>query len=314
MDALLEAREVIISIIKRYEAIIVFITKFILGLIIYTNINGIGFASDAFNSIMSFPTSFIYIMFMSILFAVLPINVNYALIILNLAIQFSSRLEVAGMVFLVLFIIFLFYGHFGKKESSLILAILFGLHFNIPYIVPLFAGLYFGLTSIVPITLGMFIWSYFDMATALMADGSFQEGLPDLDDVLYVISTLYDSLSDMQVANQEWLATSLVFSVVLITVFLISKISVNYAKEIAIFFGVFVNIIAFIILSTFTDFSTSVLSLVFLSILSGIIMLIIRFFDIVLDYNRAEKVEFEDEDNYYYVKVIPKIKSVKPEK
>jgi hypothetical protein len=31
------------------------------------------------------------------------------------------------------------------------------------------------------------------------------------------------------------------------------------------------------------------------------------FFDVLLDYDKAENVQFQDEDNYYYVKIVPKI-------
>jgi hypothetical protein len=37
----------------------------------------------------------------------------------------------------------------------------------------------------------------------------------------------------------------------------------------------------------------------------------IRLFDPILDYQRAESVQFEDENNYYYVRVIPKISMTK---
>ena len=46
-----------------------------------------------------------------------------------------------------------------------------------------------------------------------------------------------------------------------------------------------------------------------LGIVSILIMLLIRFFDNVLDYKRAQRVQFEDDEYYYYVKAVPKVKN-----
>ncbi|NLK21340.1 MAG: hypothetical protein GX308_04535, partial [Epulopiscium sp.] len=54
--------------------------------------------------------------------------------------------------------------------------------------------------------------------------------------------------------------------------------------------------------------------LVLSTIASMIIMFSIQFFHIIVDYSRAERVEFEDEENYYYVKIIPKINLEKPKR
>ncbi|HOA81281.1 MAG TPA: hypothetical protein PKK61_09505, partial [Defluviitaleaceae bacterium] len=49
-------------------------------------------------------------------------------------------------------------------------------------------------------------------------------------------------------------------------------------------------------------------------IISMLIMFVIQFFYRVVDYSRVENVQFEDEENYYYVKVIPKIILEKPKR
>jgi hypothetical protein len=43
------------------------------------------------------------------------------------------------------------------------------------------------------------------------------------------------------------------------------------------------------------------------TIICGVIAVIIRFFDGILDYQRAESVQFEDDNNYYHVRIIPKV-------
>ena len=47
------------------------------------------------------------------------------------------------------------------------------------------------------------------------------------------------------------------------------------------------------------------------SILSTGIGFLIEFLCFNLDYSRTEKVQFEDDEYYYYVKAVPKIKDMK---
>lgn len=306
MEQILHIRESIIGIIKRHETVLIFCFKFIIGLILYRAINNLGFASTSFKFLVQQPFSFIYITFLALLFASLPLSVNYIFIILNLTLQFSSQIELALIVFLVLLSIFLFYGHLGRTESCLIIAVVMGFYFNIPYGVPIFAGLYFGIISLIPIIIGTFIWSYSQVIISMMTQIESSDEL--VYDVGDIVIYLYNTLNYEYLNAQLWIAISISFTLVLISVYVLSKSTINYSKELAIIVGVLISIIGFAFIGIFIDYSINFFAVTFFSVLSGIIIAVIRFFDIVLDYSRAEKVEFEDEDNYYYVKVIPKIR------
>ena len=43
------------------------------------------------------------------------------------------------------------------------------------------------------------------------------------------------------------------------------------------------------------------------SLLTSLIVLVLQFFIFNVDYSRAEYVQFEDDEYYYYVKAVPKI-------
>ena len=47
---------------------------------------------------------------------------------------------------------------------------------------------------------------------------------------------------------------------------------------------------------------------------SALLMLVIKFFAFNLDYSRIEKVQFEDDEYYYYVKAVPKVTVSTPER
>ena len=49
-------------------------------------------------------------------------------------------------------------------------------------------------------------------------------------------------------------------------------------------------------------------------LLSLLLAVVLQFFVFNVDYSRTEKVQFEDDEYYYYVKAVPKIVVSKPEK
>ena len=54
---------------------------------------------------------------------------------------------------------------------------------------------------------------------------------------------------------------------------------------------------------------------VILGSLAAIAMaMVVQFFKFNLDYSRTEKVQFEDDEYYYYVKAVPKMTVATPEK
>ena len=96
-----------------------------------------------------------------------------------------------------------------------------------------------------------------------------------------------------------------VFSVI----YIIRKQAIDYGPYIAIGVGAIMNIIGFGLASIFfEDIGISLVSIIIESILFSLIAGVMQFLSGVLDYQRAETVNFEDDDNYYYVKIVPKIK------
>lgn len=312
MDAIYQLRETIISIIKKYEPILTFSVKFITGLFVFALINSIGHYNAAFSFIGNLGW-FINI-FLGLLFAILPLNAVYLIIMIFLTIQFTAQLEIALIVFLGLLSMFLFYGHFGKKENVLILATVMGFYFNLPYIVPLVAGLYFSITSIIPISIGIFIWSYSYLIIELVTyETTVETGTLavldlDLDEILHSFMRVYESFTMGGDAVQNWIVVTIAMFIPFIFVYIISRLSINYSKELAIALGSVLNIFAFLFASLFINLGFGIIPILFFNILSAAMVYMYSFFYVVLDYKRTQRVEFQDEDYYYYVKLIPKIK------
>lgn len=318
MEILYQIREIIIAFTKRYDAIISFALRFFSGIFIYSVIMGIGNYNLAFAAMSDL--GFMFTSFMGLLFAILPLSASYVIMILVTVVQFSAQLEIAIIVFIGLATMFLFYGHFGKRESVLVIAMLMGFHFNMPFIVPIIAGMYFGLTSIIPMSIASLIFSYSHLIFGILdyengaAVGLNLDMITDMEieDLFSSFMQLYDSFSLDSTPVQSWIFLTVAIFVVFIFVYIVSRLPINYGKELAIGLATIMNLFAFIFISFFVELGIGIGMIIFMSILSSAIMIVYNFFKSALVYSSAGRVEFSDEDFYYYVKYIPKIKTTNP--
>ena len=94
----------------------------------------------------------------------------------------------------------------------------------------------------------------------------------------------------------------------------LAKFSYPYAMYIAIAAGTIMNIIGSIIAGYIVGQDVDVNLVLIGSIVGIVLALIIRFGQGMLDYKHTQRVQFEDDDYYYYVKAVPKIDSEKAKK
>jgi len=312
MEQILTARDVGVKLFKKYEIFIVPILRFVLGVYVFSLINRIGYAVEALDVLTRPGMQLPYAMLMGLLFTILPISMGYFLMAFNVIIQFSASMEVAAMVAAALLLVLFFYGRLGGAERWLLLFMLLGFYFRIPYIVPLIAGLYFGIQAVFPITIGVFLWEFYPLAFNLM-----QVERPRADTIIDIPESFGQTLAyvmDAISANDGWIAVAFVFALVTVVVFAAKKMDVDFSKEIAVGMGVVINVVSFIFLRLAIGLDVNIFAMIFLSILSGLACILIKFFDVVLNYQRAERVEFEDDENYYYVRVIPKMTIARKER
>ncbi len=305
MNRLNQWREYLICIYKRYESIILFLYKIFIGILIFGFINSIGHARPEFNALANPAVSFFLIVLMGVFYAILPVNAVYAFIIVAVGIQFSAFLELSVFIVLFLLLILLFYARLAPKESLLIIGVLFAYYFKMPYIVPIYAGLYCGLTSIVPISIGVFMWHSLPVLNNLVLSVTSTE--LDFMEMPNTFSELFGSILNLIVKDISWISTSFVFAMVVIVVFTVVRLSLDYSKELAVGLGAVLNIIGFIFVAVIGKVNVDILGMFISTAFSWLFVAVFSYFDLALDYQRASNLRFEDDENYYYVKVIPKV-------
>lgn len=287
---------------KSYERIIFPILKFIVSFIFFLFISRMGYATV----LTKIPIGIVF----GIIGAIIPSQWFFLLIIFLVSTHLAFvSIEAAVLVFLFLIIIYLLYIRMFPKQSLLIIALLLGFYFKIPFVIPLFAGLYIGVGSIVPIAFGTLIWRFIPHIKMLIDMKS-----EELMDIPNVLAEMYISTIQWLTKDETAIITIIIFSFVIIFVYYISRFSFDYSWYIAIGIGAGINMIGFLVGLLIVDIDINILGVLLSTIVSMLIMFVIQFLHRVVDYSRAEKVQFEDEENYYYVKVIPKIILEKPKR
>jgi len=303
METLLIAREGFIRFYKRFEPIIVFVFRFILGMYVFSLIHGIGHARPEF---AVYYDALPITLLMGLAFAILPTTLLYLLMIVDITIQYSAIIEVAAVVFIFLLLVLLLYARMAVKESILIILTLIAFRFEIPFIIPLIAGMYFSMTSVIPISIGVFIHYYLPQIEILVrmtpVTTEFDPGV-----LPATLTDVYTHLINGLSAANDWVFVAVIFAMVIILVHVVSRLSIDFAREIAIGLGCAMTIFCYIMASMVGGANVPLGSVIMFTLLSGLLAWIIRLFDPILDYKRAESVQFEDENNYYYVRVVPKI-------
>lgn len=297
IESILILRQEIIKIYKKYEYIIMPLVKFICLFIVLDRLRFLTNYSGFLGSVwMMLITAFIGIF--------LPTKWIILIGIIWLPIfMFSANPILASITFVALVILYLLYMRFFPKESLLIPIILIAFSFKMELLVVFLVAMFGKFICIASISIGTVLWYVIPQLSSLFQNTSLAKE-EILDFIISLTRIRYEELF----IQPNLLASLVVFFVVFSIIYIIRQQSLDYAPYIAIGVGSIMSIVGFGLAMLFlNNIGIKLKDIVVRSVLYGFIALIVKFFSKVLDYQRAEIVHFEDEENYYYVKVVPKI-------
>ena len=298
MTALLELRENLKKIYSRNEAFILPVIKFLLGFIVLSIINGkMGYMTKLDNMaivlIVSLLCSFLptgFMAFFAMMFAVLHM---YALSIETAA--------VGLVVFLLLYLLFL---RFTAKEALVVVLTPVLCMLKLPYVMPVAMGLIGTPASCVSVGCGVVVY-YLLQAVITNAPTINSMGAEEATAKLRL-------LIDGMLGNKAMLVMIAAFAITVIVVYLIRRMSVDHSWTIAMVAGVMIEVMILLVGDLMYDTNLSIVSALLGAVVTLIACKIIEFFRFCLDYSRTEKVQFEDDEYYYYVKAVPKMTVAAP--
>lgn len=300
MSSLLVTKEYIKQIYAKNQAYIDPVLKFLMALVVFLLINVKMGYMERLNSmvivlVLALFCSFMPLKTIAILGAVFMLLHYYAL-----------APECALVVFAIFAVMFLLFLRFASRETLVILLTPVFFMLKIPFVMPIALGLLGGPASIVSVSFGVII-SYFveyteNNASAITA--------MDSETMMTKLRFVMDGL----IGNEAMIFTMIAFAVTLLIVYAIRRMSMDHAWTVATISGVLVDVVILLIGDLLFDLNYSLVGIILGSVVAGIICYGIQFFAFYVDYKRTEKLQFEDDEYYYYVKAVPKIVVATPDK
>lgn len=292
MNSLLSVKNYITTFISRYEAYLKPVGKLFLSLVVFITINSkLGYMqklnSAAVVMIASLMCSFLPLNFIAIIAAVFVVLHMYAL-----------SLECAAIVLVLLLVLLLLYFRLSPKDTMAVVLTPICSAMGIPYIMPVAMGLVGGPYSVASVGCGIII------SCVLKTINGKAEELSAMatEDMAARIRFVIDSILD----NKSIILLFVAFAITILVVYFVRRLSIAYSWPIAIVAGSLLDAIIVLIGKASLDADLSVAGILLGTILAVAVGLIIDFFMFNVDYSGTEKVQFQDDEYYYYVKAVPK--------
>ena len=279
MTTLLELKEKLTRFYGKYDIYITPVIKFTVALTAFLLINhNIGYMEKISST---------------------PIALILALICSILLDMYALSLEVCIVALILFILMYILYFRFSPKNEYgvLLTPICFGL--NIPFVMPVGMGLLRELYSMFSLVCGIVLYFF------LNGVKQNETTLGGVDEKDAATSKIVVALNQL-LGNREMYLVLAIMVVTLVIVYIIRKMSIEHAWAVAIIFGILFEAVGMIAGNMVLGISGKTITILVGSIISCVIAFVIQFLFFNLDYSRTERLQFEDDEYYYYVKAVPK--------
>jgi len=295
LTKILEIRNIAIDTYRKARHIVNPVIKFIIALLVFSNLNSAIGTDPRF-------TKTTIVLLLSLVSAVTPGGVMVFLAMaLTLIHVYKASLYLAILVLLIFILLYAMLMRFSKGNAIVAVLIPLLAPLNLHFAVPLVLGCVATPVAVMPCACGVAFYYLIDVIKNF-------SGI-NLEKVnVDILIDYYNDLLEVIVGQKEMYIVIIVFSLVILIVFLLRRLPFDYSFLISIGVGAVVNIIGLLVGSLKFDLSISVGTIIFMTLICALIAIASDFMKRVLDYTAIEHVQFEDDDFYYYVKAVPKIK------
>lgn len=299
MKQFYEIRGKIQEVFEKMLPILERILKFVAALILFSQLNKLFGGSIAILSKG----------FVPIFFAIVSIFVNFATIgVLAIIYATALMLGTSWILALVTAVLGVFLMgtalYFNRKSAGLFWAVPLLSKLGMPYIAPLSMGMFGPITSVGGIAVGCFVTYYLKAIIGY---------LPNLADEESTVTAL-DVLNEQVLSNSAFYVFLMAMILMTVVVNVVSSLRVQWNKFYALLLGLVVEILVQFAGVLFFNTGTAMGTVMVGSLLTLLIGLFMAFLGSEGNYNRIERVKFEDDDYIYHVHAIPKTRIAKENK
>lgn len=295
MTKILEMKDKLIKFYSANETYAKPVLKFLGCLMLYSVIN----LNIGFNKTASSAAAVLVLSLVGCLLPVGAITFLAAVVVLIHLLALSVEVALVGAILFV-FILVVYY-RFSSKAGMLAIVTPVLMKLNIPYIVPIGTGLIRKPYSIIPAICGAIVYYFLKLVKLSAPSLAAVETTMDGEETLK-----FTTVMNQFISNREMYLFIGLFVLTTIVVYLIRKSNADHAWTVAVVAGTLIQMIGFFVGYIMFDDFGDMLFMILGNIISLLLGFVIRFLFMDLDYARTERVQFEDDDYYYYVKAVPK--------
>ncbi len=293
MTVLLEMKERLKLFYSKGEPFLLPLVKFLLAFITFNTLNGrMGYMTQLDNIAV--------VLIAALTCSFLPGGAMvFFAAIFSLAHMYALSLEVALVGLCVYLVMYLLFFRFSPKDSLVVVVTPLLCAMKIPYVVPIVVGLLCSPMSAVSVGCGVVVYYVIE---AIVGNASNIRTMGD-DEMIAKVRILLEAIT----GNKAMLLVVVSFAITILVVYFIRRMSIDYSWTIAMIAGVMINVVVLLVGDLLYDINISVGGALLGSLLAIAVAKVVEFFRFCVDYSRVEKVQFEDDEYYYYVKAIPKM-------
>lgn len=300
MDSLVLLREKFQELYAKNSRIIDKAVQFLIALATFYLINSnVGFMKMAATPVVMVALAVICTFF--------PVTVTIVVAsVLILAHTYSVSLAAMGVTAIIFLVMYIFYFRLSPKMALVVLLTPIAFALKIPYVIPVAYALLSVPTTMVAVICGTVVYymmQYLEKAAASMK-GADAAGL--MGQITAYVKGVFQ--------NKEMWVMIAAFVISFLVVYTIRRQSMDHAWKIAAAAGAVVNVIVVAGGNMALGGKVSFGALLFGNIAAVVVGLILELFFFCVDYAKSEKLQYEDDEYYYYVKAVPKISVATPEK
>ena len=300
MTSLLVARQYLKKFYGKFEVYLIPLVKFLLALASFMLINGkLGYMEKIDDTTIVLVAA-LMCSFMPMNFIVL---ISAAFILLHV---YALSLECAVVMLAAFLLMFLVYFRFSPRDTAVVILTPICFLMNIPYVIPVALGLLCTPVSAVSAACGTAVYYLLGYVTGSATTLATMEA----EETTVKFRLIIDGVLD----NRAMAVTVAAFTVTIFFIYLIRRLPLDYSWTIAIVAGSLVNVMALLVGDLMFDTNVSISGVIVGTVVAALLGVVIQFFNFHVDYSRTEKVQFEDDEYYYYVKAVPKVTVAAPER
>ena len=203
---------------------------------------------------------------------------------------------VSAMIFLIMYI---FYIRLAPKMAFVVLLTPIAFVLKIPFLVPVACALIYTPVSLVPMSCGTVVFYMVEYLKKTSSASKASGSKAMLSEITTYVQKVFQ--------NKEMWIYIVAFIIGFFVVYTIRRRELDHAWKIGIIAGAIADVVVTAMGSIALGVEISYGSLIFGNILAAIVGMILELFLFSVDYARSERLQFEDDEYYYYVKAVPKM-------